>query len=387
MEGVVVSAVSARRLGTIAVSVDSDKQGQYSFPADRLEPGHYTLKIRAIGYDLDGAGTVDLVAGKTTKADLKLSKTKDISLQMTNAEWGMSVPGTDAQKFFLMNCDACHTVSRIVHSKYDVNEFMPLLHTMMSFSSGSSPLKPQLRMDQEHVPAPETLRPQAEYLSSINLSKTPTWEYPLKTLPRPSGRATHVIITEYDLPRKIAQPHDVIVDKHGTVWYSDFGSEFLGKLDPKTGKVTEYPVAMQKPGYPEGSIDLGEDHNGDIWFGMMYQGALARFNPASERFQYYPAPAKYNDLPYRQGIMQINMLGLQSNVDGKVWTNDAGKEVVYRLDLKTGEYEMMDPLSLLPANQRHHKLFMASIPTRTTTSISRRFKPARSAGSMPKRKK
>ena len=33
------------------------------------------------------------------------------------------------------------------------------------------------------------------------------WEYPLKTLPRPSGRATHVVITEYDLPRKTLQPH------------------------------------------------------------------------------------------------------------------------------------------------------------------------------------
>ena len=353
MEGVVVSA--KREGSSITVSVDSDKQGHYSFPADRLVPGHYTIRIRAVGYDLDIPGTVDLDAGKTTTANLKLIKTKDLSQQLTNAEWGISVPGTDQQKAsYFMNCNSCHTVQRIVRSTHTAEEFMPLIARMMSYSSGSSPQKPQLRKDPEHVPDPSAFRAQAEYLATINRSKNSTWEYPLKTLPRPSGRSTRVIVTEYDLPRQPVQPHDVIVDRHGRVWYTDFGSEFLGKLDPKTGKVTEYPIALLKPGFPEGSIDLGEDPKGDIWFGMMYQGALGRFNPDSEKFQYYPAPAKYNDLPYRQGILQINMLGLQSDVDGKVWTNDAGKEVIYRVDLKTGIYEMMDVLSLLPAERRHN---------------------------------
>ena len=52
MEGVVVSA---RREGsTITVSVVTDAQGRYAFPAGRLEPGKYTLRARATGYDLDG---------------------------------------------------------------------------------------------------------------------------------------------------------------------------------------------------------------------------------------------------------------------------------------------------------------------------------------------
>jgi len=45
MEGVVVSA---KKVGsTITVSVVSDKEGHYSFPENRLDPGHYTLKISA----------------------------------------------------------------------------------------------------------------------------------------------------------------------------------------------------------------------------------------------------------------------------------------------------------------------------------------------------
>ena len=63
MEGVVVSAKKAG--STITVSVVSDQQGHFGFPANRLEPGHYVLAIRAVGYDLDGPGTADLVAHKT----------------------------------------------------------------------------------------------------------------------------------------------------------------------------------------------------------------------------------------------------------------------------------------------------------------------------------
>src|ERR1700681_425141 len=48
MEGVLVSA---KRDGTnITITVVSDQNGQYSFPADRLDAGHYTMAIRAGGY-------------------------------------------------------------------------------------------------------------------------------------------------------------------------------------------------------------------------------------------------------------------------------------------------------------------------------------------------
>src|SRR4051794_24146754 len=102
MEGVVVTA---KKDGSpINISVVSDKSGRYSFPADRLEPGHYSVKIRAVGYDLDGSGAADIASGKEAKADLKLTKTKNLAAQLTNAEWLISMPGSDEQKKFLLNC-------------------------------------------------------------------------------------------------------------------------------------------------------------------------------------------------------------------------------------------------------------------------------------------
>src|SRR5689334_8012636 len=58
MEGVLVSA--KRDGSTITTTVVSDDQGRYRFPAAKLQPGRYSLRIRAVGYDLDGGGTVDV---------------------------------------------------------------------------------------------------------------------------------------------------------------------------------------------------------------------------------------------------------------------------------------------------------------------------------------
>src|SRR6266481_2320797 len=50
MEGVVVSAKKAG--STVTVSVITNAQGRYSFPANRLSAGKYNITIRAVGFDL-----------------------------------------------------------------------------------------------------------------------------------------------------------------------------------------------------------------------------------------------------------------------------------------------------------------------------------------------
>ena len=60
-------------------------------------------------------------------------------------------------------------------------------------------------------------------------------------MPRAKGQSTRVIITEYDLARPTTEPHDIVV-KDGAVWYTDFGEPFITKFEPKTMKITEYPL-------------------------------------------------------------------------------------------------------------------------------------------------
>jgi len=159
------------------------------------------------------------------------------------------------------------------------------------------------------------------------------------TLSRPTGRATHVIITEYDLPRPTIRPYDVIVGREGVVWYSSFGEQTLGELDPKTGKVTEHPVPVPKPGFPIGMISLRNDKDGNLWLGMMYQGAIAKCDRKAEQFQIWSLPPDLN----RDNTQITGVSPQRHAVDGKVWMINAGITAVHRLDLASGKFETFEP--------------------------------------------
>jgi virginiamycin B lyase len=363
MEGVVVTA--HKEGSTVSISVISDDKGQYSFPAAKLEPGHYNLKIRAVGYDLDGSGAADVAAGKVASADLKLKKTKTLPLQMTNAEWLNSMPGTEEQKNTLLGCNGCHTYQRIVRSTHDTAEFIQVMTRMAGYSQSTMPTKPQKRIDLSRTPDPERLRKPAEFLASINLSQDDIWKYELKTLPRVKGRSTHVVITEYELPDANIQPHDVIVGSDGMAWYSDFGQQYVGKLDPKTGKVQQISLPHLKQGSPMGGLDLEADKDGNMWLGMMYQGAVAKIDAKSGESKIFSLPPELND-----AAAQLNMVTLKHGVDGKLWTNDAGHQMIYRLDVDSGKYEVFDPLTAMPGGKGGYSVYGVEADSKNNAYLS-----------------
>jgi len=354
MEGVLVSAKKAG--SNITITVVSDKSGRYTFPANRLDAGQYSLRVRAVGYDLDGAATVEVAARKSTTRDLRLQKTEDLAAQMSNAEWMASIPGTDQQKILLLNCVGCHTLERLMRSPHDSNAFMQVvLPRMQAYVNQSIPAHPQLRkaerlMEERGDSRVQIYRAVAEYLATINLKGGSQWNYALKTLPRPSGKATRVIYTEYDLPRETIEPHDVLVDSDGIAWYSSFGEQFLGRLDPKTGKATEYAIPEHKPGFPTGLLGLRADRDGNLWLGNMYQAAIVKFDRKTEKFQYWTLPPERNI-----DAAQINMVSPQSShVDGKVWSQNNGFAGVHRLDLASGKIETWEPFKDAPKGEPHN---------------------------------
>jgi streptogramin lyase len=346
MEGVVVTA--HKDGSPVSTSVISDAKGHFTFPENRLEAGHYSLAIRAVGYDLAAPAAADVAPEKTTNVDLKLDKTKNLAGELTNAEWMMSFPGTEEQKAFLLNCVGCHTLERVARSTHDVEEWKQVISRMMGYGAVSQPVKPQPMLDRSRAGDPRQYQQAAEYLATINLSTADKWPYELKTLPRPTGASTRVITTTYDMGRKTTEPHDVQVDKDGNVWYTDFGEMFIGKFDPKTLKLTEYPIKKFKPNAPEGLLSLEYDKAGKFWFDTMYQGALGSLDPKTGETKYYPLAAQYND-----DRVQLNFSGLRYDVDGKVWTKSVGTQDIFRLDLASGNWEKFHPSDTLPPGHRY----------------------------------
>jgi streptogramin lyase len=230
-----------------------------------------------------------------------------------------------------------------------------VLPRMQGYVNQSIPQHPQLRraerlMEERGDQRVQVYRTTAEFLATINRSASPAWRYELRTLARPAGRATRVVYTEYDLPRDTVEPHDVIVDRDGIAWYSSFGEQNLGRLDPRTGKVTEFPIEMHKPGFPTGLLGLRSDRDGKLWMGNMYQATIVKFDPKTEKFTAWPLPKEQNI-----DAAQVNMVSPQAaHVDGKVWTQNNGFAGVHRLDLASGRIETWQPFKSAPKGEPHN---------------------------------
>ncbi len=370
MEGVLVSA---RRAGSnLTITVVTDAQGRYQFPATKLEPGKYSLTMRAVGYDLARRASVDVAAGATAQADLKLIRARDLAAQLTNAEWLYSMPGSDQQKRPLLSCVTCHTLERIVRSKYDADGFMQTIQRMGTYANQSTPLQPQRRLtgrdtDVVGEDRARIQREQAAYFASVNLNPHTTWEYDLKTFPRPTGRATRVIISEWDLPRPTIEPHDVVVDSKGMAWFSNFGQQTIGKFDPKTGKLTEIPVPELKKGSPLGALSIRMDRDENMWLGAMYQAAVLKYDTKTEKLQHWSAPPEWN-----RPNTQINMTSpMNIGVDGKVWAQNNGFAGVHRIDLKTGKWETWEPYKASPQGHNIYDVISDSQNNVWFTNIGR----------------
>jgi virginiamycin B lyase len=328
MEGVLVSA---KRVGsTISTTVVTDKQGRYSFPAGSLNPGEYKLSIRATGYDAANPNTTVTVGQKPTTVNLKLNKARDLASQLSSAEWFISIPGTPEQKDLLYRCIQCHTATPILQSTYDATGWLATINRMRSWGPASSLQKPLMLPFHQKERASDAKF--AEYLSSINLSAKPKWDFELKTQPRPSGQATRVMVTEYDLPRPDAQPHDAVIDAGGMVWYIDFAEPVLGRLDPRTGETKEWKLPELRPGFDGGSLDLELDRDGNPWVGRLLQAGVAKFDKKTETFLNWSVPKEYLNPKSRAPFLAF---GLQD----KIWFPDTWNRMMYLLDPRTGHMD------------------------------------------------
>ena len=86
-------------------------------------------------------------------------------------------------------------------------------------------------------------------------------------------RGPTLAFKDYALPHKQTKPYALGLATDGQVWYSSYYRDVMGKLDPDSGKVIEYPMPR-----PENTMrDFFRDDKGRMWFG----------SPANDRVGYF----------------------------------------------------------------------------------------------------
>jgi virginiamycin B lyase len=94
---------------------------------------------------------------------------------------------------------------------------------------------------------------------------------------------------EYSLPDPKTTVRRLEFASDGMIWYVNSSLGRLGRLDPKTGQVKEWPSPSGPKSHPYAIAVLDDI----VWYNESGQrpDALVRFDPATERFQSWPIPS------------------------------------------------------------------------------------------------
>jgi virginiamycin B lyase len=99
---------------------------------------------------------------------------------------------------------------------------------------------------------------------------------------------------EYPLKTVDSGPHGLVADRQGNIWFAAIFAGYVGKLNPKTGQVTEYrPIDGTK-------IDPHTpvfDQNGILWFTNEETNYIGRLDPPSGKIDLKKVPTP-DAIPY-----------------------------------------------------------------------------------------
>ena len=338
MEGVLVSA--KKDGSTITTTVVSDQQGAYSFPSARLEPGKYTISIRAVGYRLDGAKTVDVRGGRRGQGRSQAQQGQEP--RAAALQWRMAAQpsrrrqakGVSDHVRGLPHAAARPDLQpRCRRIPAGVPAHVALFARQHADPSAAAAARPARRARRSSPATPPRRRP--------NFWRASRWAIRRRSNIRsrrcrvPKGRSTKVVVTEYDLPRKDALPHDVVVDKDGQVWYSDFGAQFVGVIDPKTGKTKDIAIPVRAAGAAQGRARPRVRSRRQRLALDDVPGGISKIDRKTHEVTVFPFPKEWISTSAQASMVSP----MYSNVDGKVWTNNQEDSLDYRLDLATGKFE------------------------------------------------
>src|SRR5678815_3156318 len=98
--------------------------------------------------------------------------------------------------------------------------------------------------------------------------------------------------TRRPLPDPASRPRRITITSDDIVWYADFPRGYLGRLDPATGKVTEWQSPSGPKSEPYGISAI----NDIIWYSESgtTPNTVVRFDPRTGAFQSWAIPGGGN---------------------------------------------------------------------------------------------
>jgi len=266
---------------------------------------------------------------------------------------GQQLPDGPGKELAAASCNGCHTLLSRVGSGYTAEGWTTVLRMMVNQGAPLpvdqvEPLKAYLirNFPEKGKPAGDVIPGPAEISFKMWQAPTPG-SRPHDPLAASdgslwyTGQLANVLgrvdpktgaIKEFPLKTAHSGPHGLQEDRDGNIWYTGNTGSLIGKLDPKTGAVTEY--STPEPGDPHTLIF---DNSGILWFTMQNANRIGRLDPSTGEIKLLKPPTA-NARPY----------GMALNSKGIVFFVEFGTNKVGSVDPKTlefHEYPLPDPAS------------------------------------------
>jgi len=122
-------------------------------------------------------------------------------------------------------------------------------------------------------------------------------------------------------------------DKHNNLWYTDFGGQFISKIDNMTGEITEYKDCCPLPGglIPE-VLRSSTENQKYLWANAFgFQGYI-RIEPDepddSKKFKIFTNPSDFGSGPFENS----------NDFCGRVWYSSPDFDILVYYDPATNEW-------------------------------------------------
>jgi virginiamycin B lyase len=237
-------------------------------------------------------------------------------------------------------CTACHGTNQITRSSgYSQAGWTELIGTMIDLSGSPQDRETITRYLADNFP-PNTRRPARLVPGDARIAFT-EWQAP--TLGQRArdpieaadgsiwwagqwadlvGRLDPVTgeMTEYPLPAG-SKPHSVTLDRAGNVWYTGNKNATVGRLDPATGEITEYEMPDPAAKDPHTAIF---DDEGLLWFTLQHSNRIGRLDPETGDIKLATLPTP-GSRPY----------GIKIDAEGTPWVACNGSNCLVKVDPAT----------------------------------------------------
>ena len=319
MEGVVVTAHKDGSI--VSVSVTTDAQGRYAFPENRLEPGHYKLAIRAVGYDLSAPAAADVVAEQTANVDLKLEQDQESRQPAHQCRMDDEHPrhrraeGVAAQLHELPHART-HRALDPRRRRVDAGGHPhDGLWRGEPADQAAADAGPFARRHARAIPQDGRIsrHHQSERGRQMGLSAQDAAAADRRVDPRHRHRIRPAA-------RKPPSRTTSCVDKDGNVWYSDFGEHVhLASSIRRRSSSPNIRSRSSSPTRPPAFSASSSTRTASSGSTPCTRARIGMLDPKTGEIKYYPLPPEWND-----DRVQLNFVGLRHDVDGKVWTKSVG---------------------------------------------------------------